>query len=86
MIGIFILTITGFIMSVILVFLNSLFKETKSEDYLKLLPGYNCNSCGFGSCKGMSEAMVQNVNNYKKCRPLRGENLKKMEEFVRKEN
>lgn len=86
MIGIFILTITGFIMSVILVFLNSLFKETKSEDYLKLLPGYNCNSCGFGSCKGMSEAMVQNVNNYKKCKPLRGENLKKMEEFVRKEN
>ena len=80
--GIIILTITGFVMGVILVSLNDLFKKNKSDDFLKLLPGYNCNSCGFGSCKGMSEAMLKDIENYKKCRPLRGEALKKMEEFI----
>ena len=80
--GIIILTITGFVMGVILVSLNDLFKKNKSDDFLKLLPGYNCSSCGFGSCKGMSEAMLKDIENYKKCRPLRGEALKKMEEFI----
>lgn len=80
MIGILILTITGLIMSAILVSLDN--KKTKSEEFLKYLPGYNCGACGFGSCKGMSDKMVEDLNNYKKCKPLRGEALKIMEEFV----
>ena len=35
--GIIILTITGFVMGVILVSLNDLFKKNKSDDFLKLL-------------------------------------------------
>jgi len=52
------------------------------EEYLKRLPGYNCGACGFGGCKGMSEAMLEDINNYKKCKPLRGEKLKKLEEYI----
>lgn len=80
MIGILIITGFALIVSIILVIFNK--QENKAEEYLKRLPGYNCGACGFGGCKGMSEAMLEDVNNYKKCRPLRGEALKEMEEYI----
>jgi len=80
MIGILIITGFALIASIILVIFNK--QENKAEEYLKRLPGYNCGACGFGGCKGMSEAMLEDVNNYKKCRPLRGEALKEMEEYI----
>lgn len=83
MIGIIILTVAALIMSVILVFLNS-DEQSKSDKYLEYLPGYNCGACGFGSCKGMSEKMVEDIDNYKKCKPLRGLALEKMEEYLGK--
>lgn len=84
MIGILIMTFVALLLSILLVFVDTFTssKNQKSEEYLELLPGYNCGACGFGSCKGMSEAMCKNVLNYKKCKPLRGENLEKMEEFL----
>lgn len=84
MIGILILTVTGLVMSTILVLLDNKGKYTKSDEFLKYLPGYNCGACGFGSCQGMSEKMVEDIQNYKKCKPLRGEALEKMEEFLKK--
>ena len=54
----------------------------KSEEYLKLLPGYNCGACGFGSCGGMAKKMCEDINNYKRCKPLKGEKLKEMQEYV----
>lgn len=80
MIGIFIITVFALIASIILVIFNK--PENKADEYLKRLPGYNCGACGFGGCKGMSEAMLEDVNNYKKCRPLRGEALKEMEDYI----
>lgn len=84
MIGIIIMTIVALLLSILLVVIDAFAnkKDDKSEEYLKLLPGYNCGACGFGSCQGMSEAMCENVMNYKKCRPLRGEKLEKMEEHL----
>lgn len=84
MIGILIMTLIAFVLSVVLVYAEYKFepKENKSEKYLKFLPGYNCGACGFGSCKGMSEAMADDVNNYKKCKPLKGDSLEKMEEYL----
>lgn len=82
MYAIIILGVTGFIMSIILVFLDV--QKNNKVDFIKYLPGYNCGSCGFGSCQGMCEAMEKNIDNYKKCKPLKGEALKKMEEFVSK--
>lgn len=83
--GIIIMTGIAFIASIILVnveaFLNQ--KDELEEEFLKLLPGYNCGSCGFGSCSGMAKAMMENPENYKKCRPLRGDALKEMEAYLR---
>ncbi len=81
MIGILIMTLIAFILSIILVIIYDKTIE-KPNKYLKYLPGYNCGACGFGSCKGMSEAMEKDIMHYKKCRPLKGEALQKMEEMV----
>lgn len=84
MIGIIIMTVLALILSLILVIVDTkLNKEDKSEIYLELLPGYNCGACGYAGCKGMSEAMLEDINNYKKCKPLRGEKLKKLEEYIK---
>lgn len=82
MIGIVILSATGLFISIILALLDSSLKKTKADRFLDFLPGYNCGACGFGSCAGMSEAMKDNIDNYKKCKPLRGEALEKMQKFV----
>ena len=85
MIGILILTVTAFILGLILVVTDLLInkKDPQEEEYLKRLPGYNCGSCGYGSCSGMAKAMCKNTECYKKCRPLRGDKLKEMEEYLK---
>ena len=81
MIGVLIITIFALIISIILVLFN---KEDKESEYLKRLPGYNCGVCGYAGCKGMSKAMLEDVNNYKKCKLLKGDALIKMKEYVNK--
>lgn len=82
MIGIIIITLCALIIGVILVNLDNEKQDSKKEEYLKRLPGYNCGACGFGSCEGMAEAMCKSIENYKKCKPLRGDKLKQMEEYL----
>ena len=82
--GIIISTFIAFILSIILYILDKCFNKKKKKDYLKYLPGYNCGACGYGSCIGMEKAMQEDVMNYKKCKPLRGEALKNMEEYIEK--
>ncbi len=85
MIGILILTMTSLILGTILV-LTDLFinkKDNKTEEILKHLPGYNCGACGYGSCSGMAKKILEDIENYKKCRPLRGDKLKEMEEYIK---
>lgn len=86
MIGIIILTVLGVILGIALVTVDQKLncKDKKEEQYSKLLPGYNCGACGFGSCDGMAKAMMENIDNYKKCKPLRGDALKEMEAYVEK--
>ncbi len=79
MIGILIMTLLAFLFSLLLVIIS---EKTEKKDYLKYLPGYNCGVCGFGSCKGMSDAMEKDIMCYKKCKLLKGENLEKMEQMV----
>lgn len=84
MIGIIIMTLLALILGLVLVLIDSkINKKSKSEIYLELLPGYNCGACGYAGCKGMSEAMLEDVNNYKKCKPLRGDKLKELEEYIK---
>lgn len=84
MIGILIVTVSAFIISIILVIFDHSMdsKEEQEKKFLELLPGYNCGVCGYGGCKGMSEAMCENVENYKKCRLLKADKLEKMKQYI----
>lgn len=88
MIGIVIFTGTALILSIILAFISTKFSVgfNLEEVYQNLLPGYNCGACGFDTCLGMAEKMVEDPMNYKRCKPLRGEKLKEMEAYLRKNN
>ena len=85
MIGIAILTGTALILGIILVLTDLTInkKDEREEEFLNRLPGYNCGSCGFGSCAGMAKEMCKDLECYKKCRPLRGDKLKEMEEYLK---
>ena len=84
MMGIIVLTLLALLLSIVLVFVDHKFSSNDNEEkeFRLLLPGYNCGGCGFGSCDGMAKAMLEDINNYKKCKPLRGEDLKKMEDYI----
>lgn len=86
MTGILIVTIIAFFLSLIIVFLDTKLNDKNEKKYLELLPGYNCGACGYGSCDGMAKKMCDDINNYKKCKPLKGEKLKIMEEYIEKHN
>ena len=84
MIGLFLFIGLAFCFGVVLVFLDEYCnkKSKRQQQILALLPWYNCGSCGFGSCEGMSEAMLHALENYRKCKPLRGEAREKMEAYI----
>lgn len=83
MIGIIIITVTAFIFGVVLVLVD---KENDDKKLLEHLPGLNCGTCGFGSCKGMVDAIKDNKENYLKCRPLRGRKKEELEKILGIEN
>lgn len=81
MIGIIIMTIVALIIGIVLVSVHDF--ANKENKYLKYLPGYNCGACGFINCEKMSEAMIKDVNNYKKCRLLKDEKLEELEKIIK---
>lgn len=86
MIGILILTGTAFICSIILVFVSSNktnSNELNSDEIKEHLPNVNCGTCGYAGCKGMAEAILEDVENYKKCRILRKEKLENFENYLK---
>lgn len=69
MIGVIYFTIIACVLSIVITILNNyLFKNDKEEEILKMLPGYNCGACGFGSCSGMMHALMKDKNSINKCR------------------
>lgn len=82
MIGILIVTLLAFFLGLIIVILDSKLQDKQEDQFRKLLPGYNCGACGFGSCSGMAKKMCEDINAYKKCKPLKGENLEKMQKYI----
>lgn len=85
--GIIILTLTAFIISVILVIVSDKFKKYDEEinELLKRLPGINCGMCGYNTCEGMANALLENKEIYKKCKVLHGDKLEEMRSFLSKE-
>lgn len=80
MIGILILTVLGLISGIIIVVISNCATDINQEKIEKMLPGYNCNACGFGSCKGMAANAIKDCNCLKKCKPLSKE---KYQEIVK---
>ena len=70
MLGVIYFTLIAFVLSILIVSLNNhLFKrKNKIDKLIELLPGYNCGSCGYGSCTGMAEELVKNKDAINKCR------------------
>lgn len=70
MIGILILTTLGFISGITIMLISNDSSNINIEKIEKMLPGYNCNACGFGSCKGMANNAIKDKTLLKKCKPL----------------
>lgn len=69
MIGVIYFTIIACVLSIVITILNNyLFKNNKEDEILKMLPGYNCGACGFGSCSGMMHALMKDKDAINKCR------------------
>ena len=67
--GVIYFTIIAFVLSLIIVILNNiLFSKNKEDEIVKMLPGYNCGACGYGSCAGMSNALLKDKNAINKCK------------------
>lgn len=68
MIGVIYFTIIACVLSIVITVLNNyLFKNNKEDEILKMLPGYNCGACGFGSCSGMMHALMKDKDAINKC-------------------
>lgn len=81
MIGIMIVTLIGLFSGIIISIVSS--KLINKEDkILELLPLYNCNKCGFGSCSGMSKAAINDINCLNKCKFLSQDMKIKIEELL----
>lgn len=85
--GIIILTLSAFVISILLVIVSDKFKKHDEEihDLLNRLPGINCGVCGYNTCEGMANALLENKEAYKKCKVLRGDKLDEMKRFLSKE-
>lgn len=82
MIGVIIITIVAFILSLVLVFIEGAV-NTKEDKIRALLPGYNCGGCGYGSCDGMAKALADKTGDIDKCRPMKKEEKEKLKEYIK---
>jgi len=75
----------GVVFGVLIAVFNKYFyveEDNRIEELTKLLPGYNCGSCGFPGCKGLAEAIVNNNDDLAKCKPLSSDQKIKAHEYI----
>lgn len=82
MIGIIIVTSIALVLSIIICLVDK--ENDKAKKIEELLPGYNCGSCGFGSCMGMAEAILKDKNAYEKCKFLKDKSLEELKIYLNK--
>ena len=85
MIGVLIFVLISFLISLLLVYVHQLLnrKEMVLENIKSMLPGYNCGACGFSSCSGMSEQLIDNPSVLKKCKPIKKEEYDKLMKYLK---
>ncbi|HOL57608.1 MAG TPA: RnfABCDGE type electron transport complex subunit B [Spirochaetota bacterium] len=62
LIGIFVVSLIGFLGGFMLAFFAKIFEVKKDEridQIIKILPGVNCGACGYPGCAGYAEAIIE---------------------------
>lgn len=71
-ISIYVLGGLGLLLGLMLAYLSKRFEVEKNPKIAKvreLLPGINCGSCGYAGCDPFAEALINDNEDYKKCKP-----------------
>jgi electron transport complex protein RnfB len=84
--GVVIMLVVGALLGLGLAF-SSIKLQVKEDERLKevvkMLPGYNCGSCGYPGCSGLAEAVLKGeVKTLKTCRPSKPEQRTKIKEYL----
>lgn len=58
-------------------------EDTRVQDILALLPGYNCGGCGNPGCNGMAEALVEGSTTIAACKPCKPDQRVKIQEYMK---
>lgn len=77
-----ILALLGLIFGVLLSLLEKKWRvkeDNRIVEATKLLPNYNCGSCGYAGCKALIEAIIKGEENkISKCKPGKKENFEQI--------
>ena len=57
-------------------------EDTRVQDVLEMLPGYNCGGCGNPGCAGMASKLVEGSMTIDKCRPCKAEMKEKIQKYL----
>ena len=57
-------------------------EDTRVEDVLAMLPGYNCGGCGNPGCAGMAAKLVEGSMSVDKCRPCKADVKEKIKAYL----
>lgn len=89
MISIILITTLSFIFALLITTLEHILKKDdnikKIEEVCELLPGYNCNACKTGSCMSLATLIIRENETPRRCKPIKEEEIKKIEEYLNKE-
>lgn len=56
--------------------------DTRVEDVLAMLPGYNCGGCGNPGCAGMADKLVSGDSKIDQCKPCKPDMKAKIKEYL----
>lgn len=58
-------------------------EDTRVEDLIALLPGYNCGACGNPGCAGMARQLVDGTGVPEQCKPSKPEQRERIKEYLK---
>ena len=56
--------------------------DTREEDILAMLPGYNCGGCGNPGCSGMAAKLVSGESTIEQCKPCKADMKEKIRQYL----
>lgn len=77
--------VLGAVLGAVLGFASNKFyvePDTRVEDVLALLPGYNCGGCGNAGCAAMAEKLVSGECTPEQCKPAKPEAREAIKKYL----